>query len=171
MKKILFALTVLSIISLNSFAQTNKHGKFSVGLEGGLPVGNVKTTHSFAAGASLKYDLPIANNTAFTASAGYTFLEGKNIPGYSDYAPYKEGALKFIPVKGGIKYNMIQGLYAEAQVGAALSVTNDYKIAFVYAPGIGYNFGDKVDFGVRYEGWSISSGVIGQIAARLAYSF
>ncbi|WP_454800930.1 outer membrane beta-barrel protein [Mucilaginibacter phyllosphaerae] len=171
MKKLLLLLTVLCGISITSFAQSsNGAGKFSIGLEAGLPVGDVKNLSNFAIGGSLKYDHPIAENTFITGSAGYTkFLsndDAKSI-GYKIYA---------IPVKVGVKYFFDQGFYGEAQVGAAfvnesmLGVSGN-TTTFAYSPGIGYSFGGGVDLGVRYEGWTKSGTTISQVAARLAYSF
>lgn len=169
MKKFLLAVVLLSGAAFSSFAQSKDSGKFSIGLEAGLPVGDVKNLSNFAIGGSLKYDHPIAENTFITGSAGYTkFLsndDAKSI-GYKLYA---------IPVKVGVKYFFAESFYGEAQVGAAFAnekvagVSNS-TTAFAYSPGIGYAFGGGVDLGVRYEGWS-KNGTISQVAARLAFSF
>jgi hypothetical protein len=172
MKKFLLALVLLSGAAFSSFAQTSKEGgKFSIGLEAGLPVGSYKDVSSFVIGGSLKYDHPIAENTFVTGSAGYNkFISKSDFKdiGYSFYG---------IPVKVGVKYFFAESFYGEAQLGAAFTrasadnTPSSSKTAFAYAPGIGYSFGGGVDLGVRYEGWAISGGTISQIAARLAYSF
>ncbi|MES2062674.1 MAG: outer membrane beta-barrel protein [Bacteroidota bacterium] len=171
MKKFLLALVLLSGAAFSSFAQTSKDGgKFSIGLEAGLPVGNYKDISSFVIGGSLKYDHPIAEGTFLTLSAGYSkFLSNDDA---------KALDLKFsgIPVKVGVKYFFAESFYGEAQVGAAFTKTSvgsqsNSKTAFAYAPGIGYNLGGGVDIGVRYEGWSLNGGTASQVAARLAYSF
>ena len=165
MKKVLLATLLFVGVAATSFAQDGG-GKFSVGVEAGLPLGNASDFYNLAIGGSLKYDLPIAEATAFTVSAGYTSFMGKTIAGV------KVPAVGFVPVKVGIKYNLAEALYAEAQVGATARTTgSNKKVAFAYAPGIGYNFGGGVDLGVRYEGWAVSGGTTSQIAARLAYSF
>lgn len=171
MKKFLLAVVLLSGAAFSSFAQSSKDsGKFSIGVEAGLPVGDVKNFSSFAIGGSLKYDHPIAENTFITGSAGYTkFLsndDAKSI-GYKLYA---------IPVKVGVKYFFAESFYGEAQVGAAfvnesILGASGNTTTFAYSPGIGYSFGGGVDLGVRYEGWTKSGTTISQVAARLAFSF
>jgi hypothetical protein len=171
MKKFLLALVLLSGAAFSSFAQTSSEsGKFSIGLEAGLPVGKVKDYSSFAIGGSLKYDHPIAEGTFFTLSAGYTKFLSNDDAKAIDYKLYA------IPVKAGIKYFFAEGFYGEAQVGAAFVNESSggfsgNTTAFAYSPGIGYVLGGGVDLGVRYEGWSKSGTTISQIAARLAFSF
>jgi hypothetical protein len=60
-EKALLLLTVLCGLSISSFAQSSKEGgKFSIGVEAGLPLGDVKDATNFVIGGSLKYDHPIA---------------------------------------------------------------------------------------------------------------
>jgi hypothetical protein len=164
MKKVLLLLTVLCGLSISSFAQSSSEGgKFSIGLEAGLPVGDIKDAGGkLFIGGSLKYDQPIAAGTFLTGSAGYTSLSFKDEVG--------GGSAGFVPVKVGLKYFLAESFYGEAQVGAAFSTESGGGTAFAYAPGIGYAFGGGLDLGVRYEGWS-KNGTVSQVAARLAFSF
>jgi hypothetical protein len=162
MKKVLLATLLFVGVAATSFAQDG--GKFSVGVEAGLPVGDASNTHNFVIGGSLKYDLPIADATAFTITAGYSSFQGKTILGT------KIPAAGFVPVKAGIKYFLAESFYGEAQLGAAFSTQSGGGTAFAYSPGIGYKFSDVVDLGVRYEAWS-KNGTVGQIGARLGFSF
>ena len=167
MKKILLAVALIAGVSVSSFAQSKSEdgGKFSVGLEAGLPVGDASNAYNFVIGGSLKYAQPIATDLAFTISAGYSSFMGKTVAGF------KVPAAGFVPVKAGIKYNFAESFYGEAQLGASFGTQSGSKTGFAYSPGVGYNFGGGVDLGVRYEGWSYSGGTVSQIAARLAYSF
>lgn len=165
MKKVLLATLLFVGVAVSGFAQS-KDGKFSVGVEAGIPVGSVSNAYNFVIGGSLKYDLPIAASTNFTISAGYSSFQGKTLP-----APFgKVPAAGFIPVKAGIKYFFAPEFYGEAQLGAAFSTQSGGGTAFAYSPGIGYKFSDVVDLGVRYEAWS-NNGTVGQVAARLGFSF
>jgi hypothetical protein len=166
MKKILLTLAVLGGVVLGSFAQSKSDGggKFSLGLEAGLPVGSTSTFYNFVIGGSLKYDMPIATGTAFTVSAGYSSFMGKTI------GATKVASAGFVPFKAGLKYWFADAFYGEAQVGAVFSTQSGGGTAFAYSPGIGYKFSDAVDLGIRYEAWS-KNGTTGQIGARLAFSF
>jgi hypothetical protein len=167
MKKALFVLTVLCGLSIGAFAQssTSGAGKFSIGLEGGLPVGNAADAYNAVVGASLKYDYKIADNTFFTGSAGYNAFLVK-----SEFKPIAGSTFGAVPVKVGIKYFFGSGFYGEGQVGAAFITESGGGTAFAYSPGIGYDFGSGVDLGIRYEAWS-KTNTIGQIGLRLGFSF
>ena len=167
MKKILLATVLFVGVAVSSFAQS-KDGKFSVGVEAGLPVGNAKNAYNFVIGGSLKYDLPIATSTNFTISAGYSSFLGKTVS--TPVGNIKYAAAGFIPVKAGIKYFFAPEFYGEAQLGAAFGTQSGWGTAFAYSPGIGYKFSDVVDLGVRYEAWAYN-GTVSQIAARLGFSF
>jgi hypothetical protein len=172
MRKILLIAVLIVSAASASFAQTSKSsssGKFSIGVDPGLPVGSVSDVSSFAIGGDLKYSLPAATNFDVSLSAGYSVFIGKTIDVFGQSV--KVSSLKAIPVKVGGRYNFngATGFFGEFAVGAAF-IQDGGGTAFVYAPGIGYALDGGFEIGVRYEGWS-KSGSIGQIGARLAYSF
>lgn len=168
MKKLLLVLAIVGGAAFSSFAQTKSgdSGKFSIGAEAGLPVGDAHNIYSSVFGGSIKYELPIAESTLFTISAGYNSFQLKS--------EFKDLGLRSsdgaIPVKAGIKYYLNQGFFAEGQLGAAFSTESGGGTAFVYSPGIGYTFDGGFEAGVRYEGWS-HDGTVSQIGLRLAYRF
>lgn len=177
MKKILLALFILGGTAFSSFAQTTKDGgKFSIGLEAGLPVGDAHNYSNYVIGGSLKYEYPVANNLFITASAGYSSLHIKsfdysyNDPGFSFQLHSDGGSAGIIPVKVGAKYYFDGHFFGEGQLGAAFVTGEGSGTAFVYSPGVGYTFTGGFEAGVRYEAWS-NNGTIGQAALRLAYRF
>jgi hypothetical protein len=176
MKKILLLLVVLSAAAFNSFAQSSKgdgSGKFSIGVDPGLPVGNASDVSSFAIGGDLKYSLPAAENFDVSLSAGYTTFIGKTVTidfnGQS--VSGKASDIKAIPVKLGGRYNFdgASGFFGEVAFGAAF-IQDGGGTAFLYAPGIGYAMDGGFEVGLRYEGWS-KNGSFSQIGLRVAYSF
>ena len=172
MKKILLLLVVLSAAAFNSFAQTSKSdgsGKFSIGVDPGLPVGNASNYSSFAIGGDLKYSIPAAENFDVSLSAGYTVFTGKTVT--IDGVSGNYGDVKGIPVKLAGRYNFdgSTGFFAEVGLGAAF-IQDGGGTAFLYAPGIGYAMDGGFEVGLRYEGWS-KNGSISQIGLRVAYSF
>ena len=171
MKKILLTLAVLGGFVFSSFAQKKSDAggsKFSIGVDAGLPVGTTSNAYSFGLGGSLKYDISMSKEAAFTLSAGYTSMMGKTIT--VGTTSVKVAAAGFIPVKAGIKYHFSDAFYGEGQLGAAFSSSSGGGTAFLYAPGIVVDLGGGVDLGLRYEAWS-HNGTVSQIALRLAYSF
>ena len=170
MKKFLLALVLLSGAAFSSFAQSSSStGKFSIGLEAGLPIGDIKDAGGkLFIGGSLKYDQPIGSYTFITLSAGYSTFRGKS--GIRSFG--------FVPVKAGIKYFFTEGFFGEGQIGAAFSTQGGAGggnaigggTAIAYAPGFGYNFNTNIEVGVRYEAW-YKDGTISQIGLRTAYKF
>jgi len=170
MKKVLITLMVLSGFAVNSFAQSsNDGGKVSIGVEAGIPVGDISNGYNFVIGGSLKFEQPVANALAVTLTAGYSSFQGKTVTilGVSGKYP----AAGFIPAKAGLKFGIADALYGEAQLGAAFSTESGGGTAFAYSPGIGFKFSENIDLGVRYEGWSHSGNTVSQVAARLGFSF
>ena len=170
MRRILLLAVLIVSAATASFAQTSKSsssssGKFSIGIDPGLPVGSASDYSSFAIGGDLKYSIPAAENFDVSLSAGYSVFLGKTIDSF------KLPNIKGIPVKlaGRYNFNGPVGFFGEFGVGAAF-IQDGGGTAFVYAPGIGYAADGGFEAGIRYEGWS-KNGTISQIALRLAYSF
>jgi hypothetical protein len=172
MRRILL-LTVLIVSAVTaSFAQTSKPsqtGKFSIGVNPGLPVGDASDISSFAIGGDLKYSIPAAPNFDVSLSAGYSVFIGKTID--IGGTSVDIGNLKAIPVKlaGRYGFNGPIGFFGEVGLGAAF-IQDGGGTAFLYAPGVGYAANGGFEVGVRYEGWS-KNGTISQIGLRVAYSF
>ncbi|RYY35626.1 MAG: hypothetical protein EOP46_09375 [Sphingobacteriaceae bacterium] len=170
MKKILLALVILGSTAFAASAQTTEAGKFSIGVEAGLPLGDAADVYSFGIGGSLKYELPVTEQFAVSLSAGYTnFMYKSEIKDLIDKSG--EG---FIPVKAGAKYyfsgTFTEGFFGEAQLGATFGTADGAGTAFTYAPGVGYSFNNGLEAGVRYEAWS-NDGTFNQLGLRLAYRF
>lgn len=168
MKKLLLSLAFLGFTAIAAHAQSanSDGGKFSIGVDAGLPVGDAHKISNFAIGGSLKYDHPIADQLFLTGSAGYTrFLYKREIKDFFG----KSGA-GFIPVKAGIKYYFDDAFFAEGQLGAVFGTESGAGTAFAYSPGVGYSFAGGLEAGVRYEAWS-KNGTTSQVALRVAFRF
>jgi hypothetical protein len=173
MKKFLFVFAVLGATALGAFAQTTASSstdggtKISLGIEGGIPVGDANSVYNYVLGGSLKIETPILKNTFLTLSAGYNAFFVKSElkdPGLSS-------AYGFIPLKAGIKYYMQDGFFVEGEAGIVFSTEANSRSLFVYAPGVGYTFSDGFEVGLRFEGWPKDGETISQIGLRLALRF
>jgi hypothetical protein len=169
MKKLLLILIAVGGTVMTTFAQSSTssspaaNARFSVGIEAGLPISTAGNIYSFAIGGSLKYELPIASNTLFGVSAGYTSITAKSL--------YGGGSDAFAPLKVGAKYYVSDGLYAEGQVGVTFYVGSGNSVTyFAYSPGVGYTLCKNFDVGIRYEGW-VKNGTLSQVGLRAAYLF
>jgi len=155
---------------------------FSVGVDAGIPTGNLSNGYNWNIGGSVQADIPVAQQLFVTINAGYNSLQGKD-------NAYGTGLtatnIQLLPVKAGLKFFPANHFYVQGEAGAAfaLNKTNvgfDNAAAFIYAPQVGYQFplGGKsfLDAGVRYEGSTDftshnSDSQVNFFALRLAYAF
>src|ERR1700753_2665855 len=130
----------------------------SVGVDAGIPTGNLNNTYNFNIGGSVQADIPVIQHQLFvTVNAGYNNIFGKkNIDGTGIDATN----IQLLPVKAGLKFFPVAGFYIQGEAGAAFSLNKsdldfNNSAAFVYAPQIGvqFPFGGKryIDAGIRYE--------------------
>ena len=171
MRKILLTLILIGSIT-TAFAQKADPEKFSIGLEGGIPLASARAYSTFTVGGSLKYNFTINDKVSLTASAGYIYFPYRadaTIP-FVGYGTTNKGE-GYIPLKGGVKYFISDVFYVEGQAGAAISTATGGGTAFAYSPGVGYRFDTHADIGIRFESWLQNNSTINQVALRLAYSF
>ena len=120
MKKVLLLLTVLCGLSISSFAQSSQGGKWNIGVDAGIPLGDMNNISNFAIGASVKYEHPIATATFVTLSAGYQrFLYTSDVKDALKAFGIDKSGEGLIPVKAGLKHYFSPGFFGEAQAGAA----------------------------------------------------
>lgn len=166
-----------------SGTSTTSNGvRFSVGVDAGIPTGNLSNSYNWNLGGSIQADIPVASQLFITVNAGYDNIYGKkNISGTTLSAPN----IELLPVKAGLKYFPVGHLYVQGEAGAGFALNKtaanfDKSAAFIYAPQVGYQFplGGKsvIDAGVRYEGSSkfnstVANSNVNFVALRLAYGF
>lgn len=164
---VLFASTVMYAQSGSSSVQ-----KFdlSVGVDGGLPLGNLKETSKFGIGGTAKLGYNVTDNIAVTFQTGYISFAGKSEEFEGE--KYKWPSLNFIPFKFGGRYTFANGFYAEPQLGfSRLGAKGEGgATGFTYAINAGYRMTPGIDVSARYEGVS-KEGTVSFIGIRAAYSF
>ena len=174
MKKLYFLILLAGSSISTCFAQTTKpEGKFSFGVEAGLPVGDYTNLYKAGFGGSLKYEIPAAQNFNVTLSAGYIIYTIKDeVQQELQQFGSSQSTSGFIPIKIGAKFGRAVGPFFEGQIGAAIGTASGAGTAFAFSPGVGYIFDGGFEAGFRYEGWSKSgSTTFGQLALRLAFRF
>lgn len=154
----------------------------SVGVDAGLPSGNLSNGYNWNLGGSVQADIPVVNQLFVTVNAGYNNLYGKD----NAYGTgLKATNIQLLPVKAGLKFFPVNNFYIQGEAGAAFSLNKsdlgfDNSAAFVYAPQVGVQFplGGKsyIDAGVRYEATTkfnstIDNSKINFFGLRVAYAF
>lgn len=163
MKKVILLFTFSTVFVLKGFSQSDAgFGKFNLGAYGATALWNMRSIFDAGVGGSLKYEYNlsyhinflkksyVANRIFITLESGFEAfavkekLQNANVP--STYT--------YIPVKIGLKYYALAGLYAEAQYGTCNYGDHGGGHAPDYSGGIGYSFKPGFEFGVRYEKWT-----------------
>jgi len=146
--------------------------RFGIGVEGGIPTGNLNDFSKFDLGGTARLQYGITNNLALTLTSGYYnfFARGSSatIDGITYTAKPKD--LGLVPVKVGIKAFFAGNLYFGAEAGAGFETSYAKNTKLILSPGVGYAT-KSWDVGVRYENFSGQSDSYGTVALRVAYGF
>jgi hypothetical protein len=167
----------------SSNSSTTSNGiVLSVGVDAGIPTGNLSNGYNWNIGGSLQADFPVLPQLFVTVNAGYNSFQGKDNAFGTGLTATN---IQLLPVKAGLKFFPVSHFYIQGEAGAAFALNKndvgfDNSAAFIYAPQIGYQFplGGKsyIDAGVRYEGSTDftsnnDNSQINFFALRLAYAF
>lgn len=169
--------------STTTSTTTSNGIRYSIGVEAGIPVGDLKDTHKWNLGGSVQADIPVASQLFVTINAGYNNIFGKKDIGGVKGVDVTN--IQLLPVKAGLKFFPIENFYIQGEAGAAFLLNkadtyNDKAVAFVYAPQIGVQFpvsagGNFIDAGIRYEGTTkyntFSNSKVSFLGLRVAYGF
>ena len=179
MKRIILTILICAMLIIklnaqdkinNNVNQTNttdtvsKKLSFSIGLEAGIPAKTVAQYSSFIAGASVQAEYLVLKELGVTLNAGYLYFLAKN----------GETGLSFIPVMGGLRYQVAQKFYLSGQAGTSFYQGNkkNNSTYFTYAAGIGYKASREIDLLAKYEGINVAPSINYSFAAvRIAYTF
>lgn len=187
MKRTLLAsAAIIAVCTLSA-----QDGRPSLGVELAVPVGDLSDATSFGFGATVGYEMPVMDQVAVIAQAGYLLFPGKDIN--AGLVTIEGGNWGMIPVQVGGKYYLTgdqEGVYLAALLGihhisykipaTTTSVfgfavtTPEQKFSetnFSFAPGIGYIVGENIDLGLRYQVVTTSGSSSSYLGLRAAYMF
>lgn len=124
-------LVLLSIVTIFSFAVAHAQSNWKIGVNAGIPVGDVHDFSSFNMGADIAYLMPVSD----------VFSVGPLV-GYSHFFEEGDGDdLSFIPLAASGRFNFSDAFFAGADLGYAIGVDDNNDGGFYYRPKLGYNFG------------------------------
>lgn len=153
-----FALGAL-LFSTDSNAQDSQAWRLGVGVSAGAATDD---PYGLVLGGDLKLQKDFVGPVSATLTTGYTNFFAKDDSGRSD--------LGVVPVKAGIKVFLTPNFYAGGEVGAGFGTNDGAGSSFVWAPAIGWGFGNGLDLGIRYEDYTKFDNAK-QVALRVAYGF
>jgi opacity protein-like surface antigen len=140
------------------------------GIGGGLGIINKSSPFGYGINLNPQIQWNLADALALNLVTGYTRLLTKDTSPTADY--------DFIPLKMELKLcPIINRAYLLGIVGAGFGIKKDAKTNFTYGAGLGYEFLNGYDLGMKYETYkqSPSSSTYhpktGQFAISLTYFF
>jgi len=151
MKKI-----ILSIFAVLAFGVAN--AQFKVGVNGGIPVGDIKDGVSAVLGADVAYTFNLADKF----DAGFT-------TGYLAYLG-KDGAdtTSFIPVAATAQFSFTENFFIGADLGYGLPLEEGVDGGLFYQPKLGYII-SKVEIYAAYKGISLKGGEVNSVNLGVAF--
>ncbi|HVT85238.1 MAG TPA: hypothetical protein VHD35_08530 [Chitinophagaceae bacterium] len=153
MKKLLLAISLLSLI-VSAWAQrsaprqvdiqaryieTDKHFLQQVGIDFGLPVGDLSKGYSFGIGANYTGNVLLNKTVAISGDASYMYLFGKSVSGGA--TTYKYPGANEINILAGPKVELAPNNAAAIRAGTNLEFVNgDHGSAFAWQAEVSHMF-------------------------------
>ncbi|CAM3601275.1 hypothetical protein FLGE108171_05290 [Flavobacterium gelidilacus] len=160
-------LIVNSMYSQENVEKYERNFKFGIGLNSGLPFND---PYEFNLGGDVRLQYNISETYSLSFTTGFNNL----------YVKDDGKSFNYIPIKVGYKTFLFSNeFYVMGEIGAALSVTDEYdQNSMLFAPSLGYAT-KYIDISVRYEFLkdfpivkdNAADHGLGQIMLRLAYGF
>ncbi len=129
-----------------SAVQAQEEG-FKIGVNFGLPVGDIDDVSSFNAGLDLSYMFDIVDSFQVGPSVGYSHFFLK-----SEFSDFDD--IQFLPLSASARFFASEDLFFGANLGYALGIDDGNDGGFYYRPNVGYNLG-PVALILSYQGVSV----------------
>ncbi|MFD0975295.1 hypothetical protein [Salinimicrobium gaetbulicola] len=126
MKKLLLV-GILAIFGLNPFYGQNN---FNVGIQGGIPLGDIEDFSSFELGVDLAYRFTFVEIVEVGPLIGYSHFFGKD--DFDD--------LSYLPIAASGRLGLPQSFFAGFDLGYAIALEDNVDGGLYYRPQVGYQF-------------------------------
>ena len=140
---------LLAVIAVMTMAAGySQEGNFAIGVNAGIPVGDMEEFSKFNLGADLAYRFNVSEQFQVGALAGYSHFFGDS--GEDETGSWEVDDIQFLPLAGSARVNF-SSFFAGADVGYALGINDGNDGGFYYRPHAGVNFG-KLGVVASYSG-------------------
>ena len=120
-----------------AFSGTAQESQLKFGLDAGLPMGDISDGYSFNLGANAAYMWTgIAEGLDVGAGVSYNMYFGKEeeIGGFT----FEYENASFLPIYATANYGFTENIFAGADLGYAVGLTDGIDGGFYYQPKVGY---------------------------------
>ncbi len=172
MKKTIILFSLISFCAITAMAQKEtKNFSVGLGIEAGVPTGNISNAYTFAAGLTIRFSYHVGPGFVTLTTGGVGFAP-KKVAGVSEKVGLQ------IPVKAGYKYIIQHHFFVMGELGYADfntyygsggSVHNISTGSGLFAPAIGVQ-ANAFEISLRYEVFT-KSNFGGLAAVRIGFNF
>lgn len=159
---LLAAIAILSVTTVYS-----QQGNFTIGVNGGIPVGDIEEFTTFNLGADVAYRVGLGEQFELGGLAGYSHFFGDS--GEEGDLSWEVEDIQFLPLAASARFKSGAFLVG-ADLGYAIGINEENDGGFYYKPHVGYNFGN---LGViaSYSGISIEEINVATVNLGLEFRF
>lgn len=137
------------------------NAQFNVGVNLGLPTGDISNVSSFSFGVEANYLFEVSDELKVGPTVSYVHFVGKSID-LVGFGPIDTPNISFMPVGAAARYGVSDKFVLGADLGLAIGVSNASGSDFFYRPMVGYNVSEKIMvqasyMGIATEGTSVAT--------------
>lgn len=152
-----------------AFSGIAQDGKFKLGVDAGIPLGDIKDSASFNLGVNAAYTWNVGEG--FDAGLGVSyntyFAKEYDLPGGGTFKPDNAN---FLPIYGTANYGFTENIFVGADLGYAIGLTDGIDGGFYYQPKVGYQ-AEMYEVFVGYKGISVDGGTYSSVNLGFNYKF
>ena len=159
-------LCIVAVLAIFSFSTVNaQDGSFNLGVNVGLPTGDVSDAYSFALGLEANYLFEVSDQFKAGPSASFVNYFGATVFGFG----FEDAS--FLPIGGAARYNASEKFVLGADLGYAIGISPDGNDGgFYYRPMIGYNISDTIMLQATYSGVSVDGGTFSNFGVGASFA-
>jgi hypothetical protein len=140
----------------------NAQGDFNVGINAGLPIGDVSDSYTFALGLEVNYLFEVSDDFQVGPSVSYASYFGDSVELLG--TSFDVDNASFLPIAAAARFNASEDFVLGADLGYALGLAPDGNDGgFYYRPMVGYNLGENFMLQATYSGVSVDGGSFGNV--------
>lgn len=163
MKKLLLS----AAIALMAITANAQDGMFKIGVNVGIPSGDVADAYSLNAGLDLAYLFGVSENFQVGAATGFINFFGEEVEFFGITTEIEDA--QFIPIAAAARFKLVDELHLGTDVGYALGL-GDVDGGFYYRPRLGYYFTEKFGANISYAGISVDGGTFSTFGIGFEFS-
>src|SRR5690606_25895375 len=164
MKKSLFFLFMMLFAVTSAFSQSN----FKIGINAGLPVGDVEDQATFQLGADVAYLYPVSELFSVGGLLGYSHFFGDEVVLLGANVDVDD--FSFLPIAASARFGFANSLFVGADLGYAIGIDDGNDGGFYYRPKVGYSFGG-VALIASFAGIAVDGGDVSSVNLGVEFGF